>query len=669
MAVVIMGIAVELAAPPAPVLAALLSGSISLADVGGTVAGATFNGIANDDQSGISLSSAGDVDGDGLDDLLIGANFADAGGTDRGQSYLVYGQPNSNLLSGHLYLANLGSTLAGATFGGIANSDRSGISVSGAGDVNGDGLDDFLIGAYFANANGIRRGESYLVYGRPSVQPLSGSLDLADLGTTLAGVTFNGIADFDNSGFSVSRAGDVNGDDFDDLLIGAHQASVGGTERGQSYLVYGGLKMNPLSSPINLNTVGRAVAGATFNGSADYDHSGFSVSTAGDVNGDGLDDLLIGADSANVAGSQRGQTYLVYGRLGSNWLSGSINLAELGDAVAGATFNGSADYDHSGISISTAGDVNGDGLDDLLIGADSADAAGTDRGETYLVYGQPISSMLSGPLDLADVGGTVAGATFHGIGDYDNSGISVSGVGDVNGDGLDDLLIGADFANASGTSGGQSYLVYGRPTGSLLSGPLDLANVGSSLAGATFHGISSRDNSGVSVSGAGDVNGDGVADMLIGATSADGGGVDRGQSYLIYGQYGNVLVGNGDYNGNGTVDAADYTVWKNNLGGDSSVLGGNGSGSSTVVQADYDLWLQRFGNSVEVSSQAIPEPSSLLLGLGLAIATALWPTGRTVGRTGLPRVPRITGRNNQPAPFTTGPTGPNSPGPRPQLDR
>jgi hypothetical protein len=625
-----MGMTGELAAPRAPALAALLSGSINLADVGGTVAGATFNGIANYDHAGISLSTAGDVNGDGRADLLIGADFADAGGTDRGQSYLVYGQPNSNLLSGQLDLANVGDTLLGGTFNGIADSDHSGVSVSGAGDVNGDGLADLLIGADFANVDGTRRGQSYLVYGRLSVKPLSGPLDLANVGGTLTGATFNGIADFDNSGFSVSIAGDVNGDRRADLLIGAYKANAGGTERGQSYLVYGRHGINPLSGSISLGDVGGAVEGATFNGIADYDHAGFSVSTAGDVNGDGLADLLIGAKSANVAGSERGQTYLVYGRLGSNPLSGSINLGDVGGAVPGATFNGTVDYDHAGVSVSAAGDVNGDGRADLLIGADSANAAGTNRGETYLVYGQPTGNLLSGPLDLADVGGKVAGATFNGIADYDNAGVSVSGVGDVNGDGLDDLLIGADFANVANTSGGQSYLIYGRPIGSLLSGSLDLADVGGMLAGATFNGISNRDNSGVAVSGAGDINGDGLADLLIGATTANGGGIDRGQGYLVYGQYGSVVVGNSDYNDNGTVDAADYTVWQDNLGGDSAVLSGNGSGSSTVVQADYDLWKQNFGNSVTVSGQALPEPSSLLLELVLAVAAGLRPRGRAL---------------------------------------
>ncbi|MCH2131062.1 MAG: integrin alpha, partial [Pirellulaceae bacterium] len=175
-------LAVPFMVPLVSVNAAQLSGTLSLFDVGESLEGAKFNGIANGDQSGISVSSAGDINGDGLDDLLIGAYRADADGTNRGESYLVYGQSTDSLLTGSLNLSDLGGAVAGAKFNGIANHDQSGVSVSGAGDVNGDGLDDLLIGAYGANAGGSDRGESYLVYGQSAVSPLTGSLHLSDVG-------------------------------------------------------------------------------------------------------------------------------------------------------------------------------------------------------------------------------------------------------------------------------------------------------------------------------------------------------------------------------------------------------------------------------------------------------------------------------------------------------
>ncbi|MBI84257.1 MAG: hypothetical protein CMJ81_13735, partial [Planctomycetaceae bacterium] len=187
LAVWVLVLGVQFIVPPASANAAELSGTISLSDVGGTLHGATFNGIANGDDSGKSVSSAGDVNGDGLDDLLIGANGANAGGYDRGESYLVYGQSSGSPLTGSLDLSDVGGALAGATFNGIADDDNSGRSVSSAGDVNGDGFDDLLFGALWANAGGSNRGESYLVYGQFTGSPLTGSLDLSDVGGAVAG--------------------------------------------------------------------------------------------------------------------------------------------------------------------------------------------------------------------------------------------------------------------------------------------------------------------------------------------------------------------------------------------------------------------------------------------------------------------------------------------------
>ena len=591
-----LGLGVQLTVPPTTSIAAQLSGTFSLSDVSSTVAGAKFNGIADNDYSGASVSGAGDVNGDGLDDLLIGATGADLGGYHRGQSYLVYGQPTGTPLTGTLNLSNVGGTLVGAKFNGIADSDYSGFSVSGAGDVNGDGLDDLLIGAIFADAGGYDRGESYLVYGQPTGTPLTGTLNLADVGGTLAGATFNGIANIDYSGISVSSAGDVNGDGLDDLVIGAHFASAGGFYRGQSYLVYGQPTGSPLTGTLKLADVGGTLAGARFNGIADDDYSGYSVSSAGDVNGDGLDDLLIGAYFSGAGGFYRGQSYLVYGQPTGSPLTGTLKLADVGGAVAGATFNGIADGDFSGNSVSSAGDVNGDGLDDLLIGANLADSGGLNRGQSYLVYGQPTGSPLTGTLNLSDVGGAVAGATFNGIADVDHSGDSVSGAGDVNGDGLDDLLIGAKWA-AVGSNRGQSYLVYGQPASSPLAGSLNLADVGGAVAGATFNGIANGDFSGNSVSSAGDVNGDGLDDLLIGANLADSGGYDRGQSYLVYGQRSAAAC---DFTGSSTCGLADINLMmaQGNLVAGVSVSAGNQfdlNSDNIINNLDMTDWLKLAG--------------------------------------------------------------------------
>ncbi|MBH8554286.1 FG-GAP repeat protein, partial [Nostocaceae cyanobacterium CENA357] len=336
-----------------------------------------INGFAAAAFSGRSVSSAGDINGDGIDDLIIGA-VSPSYGSYSGQSYIVFGKSSGFSASLELFTFNSSN---GFLINGINAGDFSGSSVSSAGDINGDGIDDLIIGAVGADPNGSNNsGQSYVVFGNSS--DFSSSLNLSSLNGS-NGFVINGIAVYDYSGSSVSSAGDINGDGIDDLIIGASRADPNGESSGQSYVVFG--SSSDFSSSLNLSSLNGS-NGFVINGIARYNASGYSVNSAGDINGDGIDDLIIGAPG-DFDTSFPGQSYVVFGS--SSGFSSSLNLSSL-NGSNGFVINGIVALDYSGSSVSSAGDINGDGIDDLIIGASRADPNGvTYSGQSYVVYGNP----------------------------------------------------------------------------------------------------------------------------------------------------------------------------------------------------------------------------------------------------------------------------------------
>ncbi|MBE9098364.1 Ig-like domain-containing protein [Vacuolonema iberomarrocanum] len=483
--------------------------------------GFVINGIDERDSSGRSVSGVGDINGDGVDDLIIGAFSADSNGNNfAGESYVVFGRTQGFAAS--LNLADLDGR-NGFILSGIGTGDVSGRSVSGAGDINGDGVDDLIIGAPEANPNGIDSGESYVVFGR--TQGFAASLNLADLDGS-NGFVLRGMEEFDRAGISVSGAGDINGDDIDDLIIGADLATPDGRSvAGKSYVVFG--HTQGFAANLNLSTLDGS-NGFVLNGIAPDDRAGFSVSGAGDVNGDGIDDLIIGAAGAAPNGNDfAGESYVVFGR--DQGFDPSLELSDL-DGRNGFVISGMAEYDLSSRSVSGAGDINGDGIDDLIIGAAGADPNGSSSGQSYVVFGNNQGFDLS--LDPSTLDGR-NGFVINGIDSGDRFGISVSGAEDINGDGIDDLIIGAFGADPNGANSGESYVVFGNNQGFAAS--LNLSDLNGSN-GFILNGIDANDRSGRWVSGAGDINGDGINDLIIGAYGADPNGEGSGESYVVFGR-------------------------------------------------------------------------------------------------------------------------------------
>ena len=471
--------------------------------------GFAINGAAAFDSSGYSVSGAGDVNGDGIDDVIIGATNADPNGNSQaGESYVVFGSNGG--FSSSLDLNSLDGT-NGFTLNGIDAGDLSGGSVSGAGDVNGDGIDDLIIGARSAIGGGVASygsGESYVVFGQNT--GFASSLNLSTLDGN-NGFVVSGIDGDDNSGISVSGAGDINGDGIDDMIIGASRAGTYGSYgdrsfAGESYVVFG--QNGGFSSAFDLTTL-NGNNGFLIDGQSNYDASGTSVSSAGDVNGDGIDDLIIGAPYGSGSQPDAGQSYVVFGS--NSGFSSSLDPTTL-NGTNGFSIQGNDLFERSGTSVSSAGDINGDGIDDLIIGT------GLGYDQSYVVFGQ--DNAFNAIFDLGTLDGT-NGFVLDGIDGFFAS--SVSDAGDVNGDGFDDLVIGGGYLGSIGDGGG--YVVFGGING--FPSLLDL----STLDGTNGFVLNSETGGINSVSGAGDVNGDGIDDLIFG----DPYGRD-GTSYVVFGR-------------------------------------------------------------------------------------------------------------------------------------
>lgn len=463
--------------------------------------GFQINGEGQFQRAGSDVTDAGDINGDGFDDIIIAAPGKAA--------YVVFGKATPFTRDFDLSSVNGVNGFRIVKGGGAAFGFT---SVSGAGDVNDDGFDDVIIGGSGGGAS--------VIYGKASRFP-----------TTFALTSLNGTNGFrlEGEGFgggssAVAAAGDINGDGVDDFITTAPNADVAFERSGAAYIIYGkdrDIPGNTFPTVFSLSSLNGA-NGYRLVGESAFDGDQMVAAAAGDVNSDGKMDFIVSAPGAEFTG----RVYVIFGKAAD--ATASMSLSALTGAN-GFRFSGGFN-DQVGRNADGIGDFNGDGIDDIAIGAPFANPAGNpDRGIVYVVYGKPAGSPFNAVVTTDNLNGT-NGFRLNGETTSDFLGWALSGVGDVNGDGRSDLLVSGYHQDSFR---GAVYLVLG--TNVPFAADTEMAAL-LGVGAAKAVGENIGDGAGYSVSSAGDFNGDGILDVVIGADQADAKGMDSGAIYVVYGR-------------------------------------------------------------------------------------------------------------------------------------
>jgi hypothetical protein len=487
----------------------------------------TGTSAQNNAQFGIGMGPAGDVNGDGYSDVIIGAGLYDNGQTNEGRAFVYMGSASG--------LASISAT--------TVESDQSaaglGASLASAGDVNGDGYSDVIVGAPYYDNGESDEGGAFVYMG-----------SAMGLSTTAAWTSESNAIDA-HFGQSVATAGDVNGDGFSDVIVGAEQYTLAGA----AFVFLGS------GSGLAANASWMAI------GQQNLGEFGRSVASAGDVNGDGFGDVIVGANAQPLGG----RAFVYFGS--ASGLAASANWSAQSDQG----------LSHFGFSVASAGDVNGDGNSDVIVGANLYTNGQTNEGRAFVYHGS--RSGLSSTADWTAEGNQAA-AYF---------GLSVRSAGDVNGDGFSDVIVGAPHYSNGESMEGRAYVYLGSSQGLSMN------------ASWTAEGQQSSANFGVSAASAGDVNGDGYSDAIVGSNGYDNDQADEGRAFVYLGSasglsasaawtaesnqvdpnFGMTVATAGDVNGDGYSDvivgAYTYDGGQVNEGRTFLYLGNEGRGGWTLA--------------------------------------------------------------------------------------
>lgn len=492
--------------------------SMSVNDLDGEI-GFRVHGENRTDWLGFAVSDAGDINDDGIDDFAVSALNHDGGGEDAGAVYVIFGTAQG--FNPTIDLSTLDGS-NGFMIMGEATEDQFGYSISNVGDINGDGINELAMMANEAETPGlVDNGITYIMFGR---QTYPAVVSLSTFDGSHGGFTIHGKFAGDRAS-DVSAAGNFNGDNFNDLIVGTQAHDPGVTNAGAAYVIFGTDQGFP--AILDLGDIDGS-NGVAFWGENGGDIAGYKVSGAGDIGGDGSGDVMIAAIKESSDASNAGAVYVVYGKRQS-WPA-SISLDQL-DGANGFKLTGEEEFNYLGLSLSGNADFNADGKDDMLMGAHFTNTDTTVYFKTYVLFGSdnPMPAIQS--IDTAaDLVIKTTPTSSH-----NDSFFDTAFVGDLNADSITDLAMNDPRNSEVGNDSGAVYVVYGAPdftVSELLTDQLSV-HQGFKILGGNWN-----DLLGNAISTAGDINHDGVNDLLLGAHMTDNTDTNAGSAYVIYGNDG-----------------------------------------------------------------------------------------------------------------------------------
>jgi hypothetical protein len=560
----------------------------------------SFTGTLDNSDLFGKVSYLGDLNGDGHEDIAVGASSDDDGGSGRGAVWILFLDSNGTVDS-HQKISDTQGSFTGA----LSNSDQFGITVAAIGDLDGDGITDLAVGAQFDDDGGTNRGAVWILF-----MNTNGTVDSHQKISDTDGNFTGALSNDDRFGGYVTRIGDLNDDGNPDIAVGARNDDDGGTNRGAVWILMLAKTGDVLSHQKISDTQGSFTATLD-----DSDQLGVSCAGPGDIDGDGIEDLIIGAWQDDDGGTDRGAIYAV--------TLDTSGVVQSYTKVSAPLTNDNyllANSDGFGISATTAADIDNDGINEVFVGALYDDEKATNAGALYMLSFNRNTTLKNIRKVTAD-----QAWDFSDLDSDDLFGISIAPVGDLNDDGSIDYVVGANKDDDGGTDRGAAYILFMDTTQAegYIGTVDDYQKIGD-ISGSFTGTLDNSDNFGASVANIGDLDGDGIDDMVVGATGDDDGGSKRGAVYILFMNadgtidshqkisdtqgsftgtladidiFGNAVSGLGDLDGDGNVDIAvgakldnaGGAIWILFLDSDGTVLDHE---KITVSNTDY------FGSSI-----------------------------------------------------------------------